>query len=54
MATLAERLDPRTLHGLLSHVRNHIALREGRAVPKRRAKRVYPKRPDPGEIDDRF
>jgi hypothetical protein len=31
MATLAERLDPKTLHGLLSHLKNHIANREGRA-----------------------
>jgi hypothetical protein len=54
MATLAERLDPATLCGLLSHLRNHIALREGRAVPERRAKRVYPKTPDPGEMDDPF
>lgn len=57
MDTLAERLDPRTLHGLLAHLRNHIALREGRAVPERRSKRVYPKRPtaaDAGEMDDPF
>lgn len=53
-ATLAERLDPRTLHGLLAHLRNHIALREGRAVPERRKKRVSPKRSDPGEMDDPF
>jgi len=54
MATLAERLDPKTLHGLLSHLRNHIALREGRAVPERRKERVYPKPADPGEMDDPF
>lgn len=54
MATLAERLDPRTLHGLLSHLRNHIALREGRDDQDRRAKRIYPKKPDPGEMDDPF
>ncbi len=54
MLTLAERLDPKTLHGLLSHLGNHIALREGRAVPDRRKKRVYPKPADPGEMDDPF
>ena len=56
MDTLAERLDPATLHGLLSHLRNHIATREGRAVPERRAKRVYPPKPDPGSMaeDDPF
>lgn len=50
LATLADRLDPSTLHGLLSHLRNHIALREGRAVPDLRKKRVYPKKADPGEM----
>ena len=50
LATLAERLDPKTLHGLLSHLGNHIALREGRDVPHRRAKRVYPRKADPGEM----
>lgn len=50
MDTLAERLDPETLTGLLSHLRNHIAVREGRADPDRRAKRVYPKKADPGEM----
>lgn len=54
LETLAERLDPQTLHGLLSHLRNHIALREGRAVPERRAKRIYPKPSDPGQMDDPF
>jgi hypothetical protein len=54
VATLAERLDPKTLHGLLAHLRNHIALREGRAVPELRGKRSYPKRPDPGEMDAPF
>lgn len=54
MATLAERLDPHTLHGLLSHLRNHIALREGRDVPELRKKRFYKKAPDPGEMDDPF
>lgn len=50
ITTLAERLDPATLAGLLSHLRNHIALREGRACPERRAKRTYPKPADPGEM----
>lgn len=54
MDTLAERLDPKTLCGLLSHLNNHIRLREGRADPDRRAARVYPKKPDPGEMDDPF
>ena len=54
MATLAERLDPETLCGLLSHLRTHIALREGRANPDLRAKRTYPKPADPGEMDDPF
>ncbi len=54
MATLAERLDPQTLHGLLSHLGNHIATREGRADPKLRKKRVYPKKADPGEMDPPF
>jgi hypothetical protein len=52
LATLADRLDPSTLHGLLSHLRNHIATREGRAVPELRKKRVYPKKADPGEMAD--
>lgn len=54
MDTLAERLDPQTLHGLLSHLRNHIALREGRADLDRRSVRTYPSKPDPGQIDDPF
>jgi len=54
MATLAERLDPETLCGLLSHLRNHISLREGRSNPDLRAKRTYPKPADPGEMDDPF
>lgn len=54
METLAGRLDPQTLHGLLSHLRNHIALREGRADLDRRSARSYPSKPDPGQIDDPF
>lgn len=50
MDTMAERLDPKTLDGLRAHLRNHIALREGRDTD-RRAKRVYPSKPDPGEIE---
>lgn len=53
LATLAERVDPSTLHGLLSHLRNHIALREGRATD-RREKRSYPKKADPGEMEPPF
>jgi hypothetical protein len=52
MATLAERLDPHTLHGLLSHLRNHIALREGRANPERRKKRTHPQIPNPGQMHE--
>lgn len=54
MHTLAERLDPQTLHGLLSHLRNHIALREGRADLDRRSPRQYPSKTNPTEIDDPF
>jgi hypothetical protein len=48
---MAERLDPQTLAGLLSHRRDHIALREGRDTD-RRAKRVYPKPSDPGSMHE--
>ncbi len=54
METLAERLDPQTLLGLLSHLRNHISRREGREVPELRSKRNYPAKPDSGQIDDPF
>lgn len=50
--TLAERLDAETLCGLLSHLRNHIATREGRADTDRRAPRSYPKKSDPGDFED--
>lgn len=50
--TMAERLDPETLHGLLSHLRNHIAKREGRAIPHLRAPRKYPKPAAPGDMDE--
>lgn len=52
MATLAERLDPKTLHGLLSHLVNHIARREGREDSQRRGKRTYPKKPDPAKMHE--
>jgi len=52
MATLAERLDPRTLHGLLAHLRNHIARREGREVATRRKTRTYPHKSDPGSMHE--
>jgi hypothetical protein len=51
LAAMAERLDPQTLAGLLSHRRDHIALREGRDTD-RRAKRVYPKPSDPGSMHE--
>jgi len=47
--TMAERLDPFTLVGLLSHLRNHIARREGRETD-RRAARKYPCKPDAGKM----
>lgn len=43
LETLAERLDPETLAGLLSHLQSHINLREGRADLDRRKPRTYPK-----------
>lgn len=49
--TLAERLDPGTLVGLLSHLRNHIARREGRES-NRRIKRSYPRNSDPGSMHE--
>lgn len=52
MATLAERLDPKTLCGLLAHLVSHINVREGRADLDRRKPRSYPKAADPGEIDE--
>jgi hypothetical protein len=54
MDTLAERVDPNALHGLLSHLRNHISLREGRANLERRSARSYPKPADPGDMSDPF
>lgn len=52
MDTLAERLDPVTLVGLLSHLRNHIARREVREDEIKRKVRRYPKKPDPGSFDE--
>lgn len=54
MATLAERLDPETLCGLLSHLKSHINKREGRADEEKRKPRRYPKKADPGEMSDPF
>lgn len=54
MATLAERLDPRTLHGLLSHLRSHIATREGRSIPATRRPRLYPSTAESGDISAPF
>jgi hypothetical protein len=50
LETLAERLSPEILVGLLSHMRNHIAKREGRSTD-RRAKRVYPPKADPDDFE---
>jgi len=47
--TLAERLDPRTLVGLLSHLRNHISRREGREKLAFRSARIYPKSQESGD-----
>ncbi len=44
MDTLAARLDPDVLVGLLSHLRNHISRREGRENPAMRSPRRYPKK----------
>ncbi len=52
MDTLAERLDPAALVGLLSHLRNHIARRECRDEPSRRSPRRYPPKPDPGSMHE--
>ena len=49
--TMAVRLDPATLVGLLSHLRNHIARREGRETA-RRAARKYPSKPDAGAMHE--
>lgn len=49
--TMAERLHPGTLVGLLSHLRNHIARREGRESD-RRSQRSYPARQDPGSMHE--
>lgn len=54
MAKLAERLDPETLCGLLSHLKSHINKREGRADEEKRKPRRYPKKADPGEMSDPF
>ena len=49
--TMAERLDPVTLVGLLSHLRNHIARREGRETDRRKV-RKYPRKPDLGQMHE--
>lgn len=54
METLAERLDPKTLLGLLSHLRNHISQREGRANQALRTPRIYPPTSNPGDMDAPF
>lgn len=54
MDTLAERLDPKTLHGLLSHLRNHISRRECRDDSSLRGRRDYSKKPDPVDMDAPF
>jgi hypothetical protein len=51
MDTLAERLDAKTLNGLLAHLVSHINLREGRADLDRRKARSYP---SPADSDDPF
>lgn len=44
MDNMAERLDPKTLRGLLAHVNTHIAKREGRE-PEKRKPRLYATKP---------
>ena len=48
MKTLAQRLSPQILFGLLCHLDEHIALREDREDLDRRAKRIYPKKANLG------
>lgn len=50
MDDLAARLDNATLIGLLSHLRNWIAVRENRQDETLRAGRRYPKKPDAGDF----
>lgn len=52
MGTMAERLDPVIIVGLLSHLRNHIARRECRDEPTLRSPRRYPTKPDPGAMHE--
>jgi hypothetical protein len=49
LETLAERLDAQTLQGLHAHLVSHINKREGRAIPSRRAARIYPEPADSGD-----
>ena len=51
MDTLADRLDPSTLTGLLAHLRNHISRRECRETDQRTA-RKYPRKPDAGTMKE--
>lgn len=44
MENMADRLDPKTLRGLLAHVNTHIAKREGREPEKRKPRR-YARKP---------
>ena len=49
--TMAERIHPFVLVGLLSHLRNHIARREGRETDRRQP-RKYPCKPDAGAMHE--
>lgn len=51
--TLAERLDPSTLTGLLAHLHTHIARREGHPITAK-SPRSYPKPLVEGDIGDPF
>jgi hypothetical protein len=52
MDTLADRLTPTALVGLLAHLRSHIARREGRAADHLRKPRTYPKKTVEETISD--
>jgi len=49
--TMADRLEPFVLVGLLSHLRNHIARREGRETDRRKV-RKYPRKANAGPMHE--
>lgn len=52
LETMADRLDPKTLSGILAHVRNHISKREGRSDDAKRQPRTYFKKADIGNFSE--